>query len=219
MSIIVLEGNIGVTKTTIGNTITEKLKQMSSMYTQTTYQIDNKIFKFVFIPEDLNPEKLTEFYTDPTKNSFEFQMYMLRKAADNYIKAKEYSDHGFLVMLDRNFIGYTVFLKTLYRQKCLTENQYQYLINEVKKINPVYEKIIHIQDLPFACLKRIKNRNRPYEQDITIDYLLEIDIIYNNELSTCNNVQSLYVSEISAESVFKDLIVPYMNKSIEVITT
>jgi len=142
---------------------------------------------------------------------------MLRKTADNYIKAKKYSEHGYLVLLDRNFVGYTVFLKTLYKQKCLTEDQYQYLINEVKKINPVYEKIIHIQDLPFACLKRIKHRNRPYEQYITLDYLLEIDITYNNVLSEYDNVHPLYVSQTNVDSVFKDLIVPCINKSLEVI--
>ena len=219
MTILVLEGNIGVTKTTIGNAIVEKLRQISIIYSEISYKINhNQIFKFVFIPEDLNPEKLTEFYNNPATNSFEFQKYMLQKSIENYQRAKAYSSQGFLVLLDRNLIGYTVFLETLYKQKCLTTEEYEHLINEIKKINPMYHKIIHIQDTPFACLKRIKQRGRPYEQDITIDYILEIDMMYNKVLSEYDNVHLLYISTVNHEHIFDTLIKPYINQSLHIIS-
>jgi hypothetical protein len=135
---------------------------------------------------------------------------VLQKSVRNYYRAKAYSTKGFLVLLDRNLIGYTVFLETLYNQNCLSIEEYTYLINKIKKINPVYHKIIHIQDTPFACLKRIKQYARPYEQYITLDYILEIDIMYNKVLGTYDNVQLIYINQINHEQIFNILIKPHI---------
>ena len=69
MTILVLEGNIGVTKTTIGNSIINKLRQKAVVYSSTAYMFEaRKVFKFIFIPEDLNDQKLTEFYNNPSES-------------------------------------------------------------------------------------------------------------------------------------------------------
>ena len=212
MTILVLEGNIGVTKTTIGNSIINKLRQKAVVYSSTAYMFEErKVFKFIFIPEDLNDQKLTEFYNNPSESSFEFQKYMLQRSIENYQKAIVFSEYGYLVLLDRNLIGYTVFLKVLHKQRHITTDQYDYLTNEVKKINPEYDGIIYIQDNLLECLKRIRRRNRPYEQDITMDYLLEIGIAYNQIINQYDNVHEFHVSE-SVEDTLVNIIKPYINQ-------
>lgn len=209
MVILVLEGNIGATKTTIGNKILNELRQRAKMHNDTAYSFETRgIFRFIFIPEDLNTQKLTEFYNNPRASSFEFQKYMLQRARENYQKAKKFSESNYLVLLDRNLIGYTVFLKILHKQSHLSEDQYKYLTQEVQKINPQYDKILHVQDHPLACLKRIRQRNRPYEQTITIDYLQQINMAYNQILSTYHNVQELFPQE----NKHMDIIEPYITK-------
>ena len=46
--------------------------------------------------------------------------------------------------------------------------------------------VIYLQDAPANCLERIHRRNRPYEQEITLDFLESLEEDYEQLFSNWN---------------------------------
>ncbi len=96
------------------------------------------------------------------------------------------------------------------RQMGLYENIYPYLVREIT--SPAL--IIYLQDSPQKCLERIRLRNRPYEQQIELQFPKTLESDYEQLFSdwkTCPVIR-LSVSEFDC---MKDSDVEYLAKQIK----
>ena len=171
-----IEGNIGVGKSTLIERLKKTLKR-----TNTTQRIK-------FLTEPLNVwtnyngvNMLQKFYDNPTKNALKFQlltfMSVYEQIMDNYDK------YDILVCERSPYTIRHVFIEMLYNNGHLTEIEYKLLtdfIDIILKHSNLKYRFIYLNASSQTCLKRIKTRNRPEEQDIKIEYLDNLKKYHDN---------------------------------------
>lgn len=193
---IYIEGNIGVGKSTLINKIEEKFKDKFNYIQEpveewTSHKIDNSETKINF---------LSLYYLNPEKYSFLFQcvatLSLLKKKLENKINIIERSVYSSLF----------VFSKNLYDKKLITFEEYEFL----KMWKDQYYKeekkfiIIYIKDTSENCLKRIKQRNRKEEENISLEYLNQIENNYKQLLKLYNN-NVFIIKHNHIDKMLKDL--------------
>lgn len=138
---------------------------------------------------------LKEFYVD--KSLFPLQIYIQSTFARNlfsvYNKAKR--DGKKVLITERRLCSSVDFFSALgLRMGALTEKDYamiDYNMESYKNMLPQlfsYDAIFYLSCDPSVCIKRIKERGREEEQNISLKYLWELDQIYNNWFNNDNRV-------------------------------
>lgn len=149
-------GVIGVGKTTLAKKLAETLPA-----------------EVLFEPYDTNPF-LAEVYAGKTELALDSQLYFLVN------RAQQLSPDN--LARDKVFVTDYVFQKELiYARRLLDPHQlalYEtiYPPFAAKAATPVL--VIYLYDSPANCLQRIRNRNRPYEQQMTLEFLAALDEDY-----------------------------------------
>jgi len=186
MPIITIDGNIGVGKTTILN------------YLHSNYNINI----------DLEPiDKWKTFLDNIYINKKNFFNFQIRVWLDrSWIQEKDLNVN---IIMERSpyFIRNT-FNKYMYNNDLITQNEFNILNELYNKTdliwNPNY--YIYLRSDPNKCLKRIINRGRENEQNITIDYLNDIhnlheetykQILENNKNIICIDIENKSLEEIA----------------------
>ena len=186
MPIITIDGNIGVGKTTILN------------YLHSNYNIDI----------DLEPiDKWKTFLDNIYINKKNFFNFQIRVWLDrSWIQEKDLNVN---IIMERSpyFIRNT-FNKYMYNNNLITQPEFNILNELYNKTdliwNPNY--YIYLRSDPNKCLKRIINRGRENEQNITIDYLNDIhnlheetykQILENNKNIICIDIENKSLEEIA----------------------
>ena len=157
MFIVSISGNIGVGK----STILEVLKSLG-----------HKV-----IMEGINrgawSSLLQEYYRNPKRCSFHFQTVVLidiynqiRKAKTNKVIQK----YDFL-FTERSCIDCFAFASVAHVQGNLSDLEFETFKNIYKKFSLVPHIVITLQLDTITCLRRIRNRGRPCEENIDIQYL------------------------------------------------
>ena len=134
-------------------------------------------YGYTIVEEHINHAKLQEYYSDPERYAYTFQMYHLDKRLKAYneqtntdVTIYDQSIHTDIVYgnANRNEMGemYAEYLK-----------KYNECIQTVE--NPHY--IIYLKCTPEVCLKRIQTRNRSGESNISIEYLRKLNNLYDTE--------------------------------------
>ena len=169
-SVIVIEGGIGVGKTTLGSSL---MKRLNEHYGQRTE----------FCPEPFNQKLLELFLSNQSEYAFSFQLYMLSRRQDIYNTVKEKKYRGITSIVDRGMVGDSVFANLQHNQGNINEKEYDIYTQEYNKYGPyIPDIVIYLELTPEKCMERISSRGRKGESAYSIDYIREIQNIYKKEM-------------------------------------
>jgi len=162
---IVIEGNIGVGKTTLATKISE--------------DFNAKLILERFADNPFLPK----FYKDPDRYAFSLEMTFL---ADRY---RQLSDDLSQLDLFKNFTisDYFIIKCLIFSKITLSKDEYR-LYQKIFDI--MYEKIskpslyVYLHQNTEHLLENIRKRGRDYEQNISVDYLKQVQESYMNYLKT-----------------------------------
>lgn len=170
MIIINIDGLIGAGKSTL-------IKRLKVLFP-----------KEIFIEEtvdDILP-LLKNYYDNPKKYAYEFQLTMLCRKYDLYLNAIEHNRSAKFIFFDRSPMHDKVFCRYHVEQNNITKEEYgEYLILLNKFIadmerHNMYN--IYIDTDIDTCLYRIRLRNRGNESSgITKEYMLKLSSYINDE--------------------------------------
>lgn len=156
---IVIEGPLGVGKTSLATKLAEKLNAQTLL-------------------EDVEENPfLTDFYQDPEKYAFQTQIFFLLR---RYRQALEISQ---IDLFRRATISDYLFDKDrVFARTNLADNEfwlYEQLFQILKKRISPPDLVIFLQAKTEVLMERIRKRNRRYERSISFKYLEEINRAFN----------------------------------------
>jgi len=154
-----IDGNIGAGKSTVLNVLSEK--------------------GYAVFQEDLSDWIwcLERYYSDQDRWAFTLQMAILKSMSSQYKKINTMPND--VVFIERSPISSMIFTKTIFKAGNLTEQELALVqeFNELVGWKP--DLTFKLDTCAEKCLERIKSRNRPCEQNITLDYLNLLEQEYN----------------------------------------
>ena len=156
---IVIEGPLGVGKTTLAKMLVEKLNAQAVL-------------------EDVEENPfLLRFYENPNKYAFQTQVFFLLR---RYNQASEISQ---LDLFNRITISDFLFDKdSIFGRVNLNENEYwlyDQLFHMLKKRITPPDLVIFLQAKTEVLVERIRRRNRKYEKSVSAKYLERINQAFN----------------------------------------
>ena len=162
---IVIEGNIGAGKTTAQRLITSTHKSCVS-YLE---------------PVQDNPY-LSMFYENPKQYALEMQYYLMSRRYSMHRDAVEQEWYkGKNTIHDRSIFGDEAFAIVLHQDGFISDigfHNYQMHRECMEKTILIPQLVIFLQVPPSVCYDRIRNRGRPCELGITVDYLTKLHDAY-----------------------------------------
>ena len=180
---ILLEGNIGAGKTTVGKALAA-----------------SGVFGFLEEPtkawrEGFANNMLELFYNDTKRWAFTFQICAFITRAKTWSEVLALTDHT-RVLLERSiFCDRYVFAENCYRTGLLTASEYQLYCGLWEFLVSNYcqepDTIIYLRTPPETCLNRIEARGRPEEMGITLEYLQQLEGLHDEWLLNDPRVISL----------------------------
>lgn len=138
--------------------------------------------------ENTNRPLLNKFYDDMRKHSFHLQMQLLSNRIEQQQQIK-WNRRG--AVQDRSIYEDIIFARMLTEAGLMSEDElhtYMELFRQVKHTLQPPHLIVHLDVPPEVALKRIRERGREYETDISLDYLQRLAAKYE-----------VFLQEISAE--------------------
>lgn len=171
---IVVEGNIGVGKTTLASKIAEDFNA-----------------KLVLERFADNPF-LPKFYEDQSRYAFPLEMSFL---ADRY---QQLSDDLAQFDLFKDFIvaDYHIFKSLIFAKITLQEDEfrlYKMMFDIIHKETPKPDLYVYLYQNTNQLLEKIKNRGRSYEQQIQDNYLEKINQGYLDYIKTKTDLNILII--------------------------
>ena len=157
---IVIDGPIGVGKTSLATLLAPEMNA-----------------RLIFERAEENPF-LTDFYHDPARFRFQTQIFFLMS---RFAQQEEFSQHDlfnqvtisdYLFAKDRIF----AYLNLNDHELALYEQIYKMI--EPKVVRP--DLVIYLQADTETILRRIKQRARPFEKDVSRDYIEAVNDAYSH---------------------------------------
>ncbi|XP_053200453.1 deoxynucleoside kinase-like [Panonychus citri] len=178
---IIVEGNIGVGKTTL-------LETMRELYGSKVRVFSEPIKKWQCYHGD---NLLSAMYNDPKRWSFTFQKAISLSLIKMHDEASKIQDAH--VISERSIFGAKqIFVEHLKNKGFLSKVEYGILEEDFNflisswKLAP--EIIVYMRASPEVCYKRIQDRGRVEEKKITLDYLKGLHELHERWLSpSCNH--------------------------------
>ena len=176
--VIIVEGIIGVGKTTLARELAESLNSKSENPNKQTLLLEEPDER-----EDGNPY-LKPYYEDPERWAFTLQAHMLARRFRMQLQAQWHvmnrSGHA---VLDRSYQGDTCFAKMLVKDNVLNEQEFETyrLLYQAMTASVLLPQIcIRLMTQPSTALARINERlsereGRKCESGISLDYLKNLD--------------------------------------------
>lgn len=135
-------------------------------------------------PVEDNPY-LEDFYRDPKRWAFDAQVFMISHRFRNQMEAVHAStDRGFL--LDRCFHEDRVFAEVNHRLGNMSDRDwstYIHLYESFCRVVPPPEVIVYLRTSPGVAMRRIRDRGRESEQDISMGYMMALNDSYESWIS------------------------------------
>ena len=161
--LVAIVGGIGVGKTTVARQLNEAISD--------AYYLEEDVSENIFLPE---------FYSDMKRWAFHSRISTLAMMINNYTKINE-ADNSIIIM-DRCVDELITFATLQYESGNMTNKEYttyKTLYEGILKMEEPINLFIYCKCSEECSLSRIKSRNRPFEQEIDIDYLKKINQQYD----------------------------------------
>lgn len=173
---IIVEGNIGVGKSTFSRLLAEAFGKLGC--------------RAAYLPEPdekTNPF-LAAYYASPEQNAYKMQMHLLhqRFKATRYAQAASLAGRGWYV-LDRSYFGDVCFANVQKSLGYFTEAECESYLDAHRNMREFIEPptaAIFLHASPEVCNRRICRRARDCEKGIAVEYLQELQ----NELVNLEHV-------------------------------
>jgi deoxyguanosine kinase len=157
---VVIEGPIGVGKTSLATLLAPELNA-----------------RLVFERAEENPF-LTDFYQDPARFRFQTQIFFLM---NRFAQQEEFSQHDLfhqVTISDYLFAKDRIFAYLNLNDHELALYEQIYRLIEPKVVRP--DLVIFLQADTETILRRIKQRARSFEKNVSHDYIEAVNEAYNN---------------------------------------
>ena len=124
---------------------------------------------------------LSDFYQDMTRWSFHSQIFFLGKRLEHHRKLV---DHPGNVVQDRTvYEDAEIFARNLAKQGKMSERDYETycsLYQAITTFLPPPSLIVYLKADVETLAKRIQHRGRDFEKDMSRDYLMQLNELYND---------------------------------------
>ena len=158
---IAVAGNIGVGKTTLTSLLSQRLQPFLEGVSDNPY--------------------LSDFYSDMKRWSFHSQIFFLARRLAHHRKLLERPNS---VIQDRTvYEDAEIFARNLYIQGDMSERDYATyteMYRAVSSILPPPNLVIYLRAAVETLNNRIQKRNRLYEREISVDYLVRLNQLYED---------------------------------------
>jgi deoxyadenosine/deoxycytidine kinase len=176
-SIIIIEGQIGVGKTTLGSSMKARLDELNIPCT--------------FYPETVHAPWLEMFLSDIPKYALGYEMFCTTSRLLTYEKAIRKRDQGHVCIIDRSLDGDMVFAKSLLNRQDMTPEEFEVTRSwSTKASNTEIEPpdyLIYLQTSTQVAINRTAKRDRKGEDKYDIGYFSELNHEYELMM---NNISS-----------------------------
>lgn len=171
---ILLEGNIGAGKSTLGRVIAS-----------------SNAFDFIEEPttvwrEGFASNMLDLFYSDTRRWAFTFQICAFVTRAKTWREVLAMTDHSRVVLERSVFCDRYVFAENCYRLGLMTPTEYQLYCGLWDFLVTNYcvqpDLILYLRTPAEVCLQRIKVRDRAEESGIPLEYLVQLEALHDEWL-------------------------------------
>lgn len=171
---ILLEGNIGAGKTTVGRAIAA-----------------SGLYGFIEEPtrawqEQFASNMLENLYRDPARWAFTFQICTFITRAKSWAEIARLTNHSRVVLERSIFCDRFVFVENFYRTGLMTLTEYQLYCGMWEYMTSHYldrpDMIIYLRTPSEVCLERIRARGREEECGISLEYLLQLERLHDEWL-------------------------------------
>jgi deoxyadenosine/deoxycytidine kinase len=156
---LVIEGIIGVGKTSLAEMVAERINA-----------------KLVLEAVEENPF-LADFYRDMDAFAFQTQIFFLLSRHKQQMELKQMELFSTNLVTDYLFEKDRIFANLTLNETEISLYSKIYEILRKDILNP--SLIIYLQIDPERALSRIKHRSRPFEKNITLEYLRDLNEAYN----------------------------------------
>lgn len=179
MGLIIIEGNIGSGKTTLGRLLAKDLKREL----------------FEELTSDFTQEVLKNFYADKSNWAFELQVQFLAERFGMIYDSQNISE---VSIMDRSIYGDAIFAETLHEDGDMSNEQYSIYSNLLNQMlqsaqNPIL--MIYLQSSTDKLMKRIEERSRGNENLIDKGYIDRLNNKYDDWYSSYYNSQKIFIDK------------------------
>jgi deoxyadenosine/deoxycytidine kinase len=171
---ILLEGNIGAGKTTVGKALAA-----------------SDAFDFIEEPtaawrEGFASNMLELFYSDTKRWAFTFQICAFITRAKTWKEVLAYTDHSRVVLERSIFCDRYIFAENCFRTGLMSPPEYQLYCGLWEFLVSNYcvepDLILYLRTPAAVCLDRIRVRDREEEVGIPLEYLLQLEYLHDEWL-------------------------------------
>jgi deoxyadenosine/deoxycytidine kinase len=174
-SVIVIEGEIGVGKTTLGRSIETYLQSIG--------------LRCRFFPERVDYELLNLFINDKHRYSFAFQIAMLKNREQVYREAEEFSRSGGISIVDRSLAGDMTFARMLMNSGHISADEFEVYMKISKEMNLLMPTItLYLESSIDTLLDRVNTRGIAIEKKYDRQYLTELKHEYEKTFENSKNL-------------------------------
>lgn len=172
--LILLEGNIGAGKTTVGNILAASGE-----------------FAFIEEPtsawrEGFASNMLDLFYSDTERWAFTFQICAFVTRAKTWHEISQVTDHNKVILERSIFCDRFIFAENCYRTGLFSLTEYQLYCQLWDFLVSHYcdepDAILYLRTPADVCLERIRARGRAEESAIPLEYLLQLEQLHDEWL-------------------------------------
>lgn len=167
-TIIIIEGIIGVGKTTL-------CKSLHNFLTELGHDV-------VWFPEKIPSSLISLYISDMKRYAFPFQVMVAQSRALDLSRACELAKMGKIVIMDRSLLGDCAFALMQKEKGYFTDAEFEAYLGVVSTGQPVSSPPLHIlylESSPETAFERMKKRGNKDEIDgYTLDYFKELSATY-----------------------------------------
>jgi deoxyadenosine/deoxycytidine kinase len=189
---IFIEGNIGTGKSTFLTNLSNEFKVILEPVDEWS-KMKNANGKNI----------LEEFYSDPSRNAYLFQSIAFRSRMKNIVH-KEDALIERSIYTDRN-----IFAKTCREDGLIGDIEWNDYVSWFDWLTTEFQVqprgFVYLRCEPEVSLERIKKRNRPGEENISLEYLKKLHAKHDEWLLSAQNVLVLDVNEDSTPEKTRDM--------------